>query len=553
MMEKIWLNRYQQQVPAEINPDIYQSLDRLFIDACEKFHLLPALSFFEETISYGRWAELSHCLAAYLQQQLKLHKGTKVALMLPNCPQYMISIFAVLQAGLVVTNVNPFYTEPEFTQQINHSQAEVLIVLSNFLPNVIHTLKNTPIKYVITTHLGDMLSWPRSWVINVSAWWNIKKQKQKNSAIHAIDFLMALKIGQNLTLSSIVIKREDLAFLQYTGGTTGVPKGAMLTHRNMLANIEQLTTWVRPVLYEGQEIFITALPLYHIFSLMVNGLMCVRLGGKNCLIPDARNLKQLIQVLAITPFSTLLGVNTLFKALLRHKAFTKLDFTSLKIALGGGAPLQSAVKIYWKQVTGKLLLEGYGLTEASPVVCAPPWDLAVAGDHVGLPLPSTDIRLCDNKKNEVSLGEVGELCVKGPQVMRDYWMQAADVEYALTADGWLLTGDLARIDHQGFVYIVGRKKELILVSGFNVYPEEIEQIIQQNPKVKEVAVIGIPSDKTGEAIKAFVVKEDESLTSEELLNYCRVALTAYKLPHEITFLNHLPKSALGKILKKDLH
>lgn len=552
-MEKIWLNRYQQQVPAEINPDIYQSLDRLFIDACEKFHLLPALSFFEETISYGRWAELSHCLAAYLQQQLKLHKGTKVALMLPNCPQYMISIFAVLQAGLVVTNVNPFYTEPEFTQQINHSQAEVLIVLSNFLPNVIHTLKNTPIKYVITTHLGDMLSWPRSWVINVSAWWNIKKQKQKNSAIHAIDFLMALKIGQNLTLSSIVIKREDLAFLQYTGGTTGVPKGAMLTHRNMLANIEQLTTWVRPVLYEGQEIFITALPLYHIFSLMVNGLMCVRLGGKNCLIPDARNLKQLIQVLAITPFSTLLGVNTLFKALLRHKAFTKLDFTSLKIALGGGAPLQSAVKIYWKQVTGKLLLEGYGLTEASPVVCAPPWDLAVAGDHVGLPLPSTDIRLCDNKKNEVSLGEVGELCVKGPQVMRDYWMQAADVEYALTADGWLLTGDLARIDHQGFVYIVGRKKELILVSGFNVYPEEIEQIIQQNPKVKEVAVIGIPSDKTGEAIKAFVVKEDESLTSEELLNYCRVALTAYKLPHEITFLNHLPKSALGKILKKDLH
>ncbi len=553
MMEKIWLNRYQQQVPAEINPDIYQSLDRLFIDACEKFHLLPALSFFQETISYGQWAELSHCLAAYLQQQLKLHKGTKVALMLPNCPQYMISIFAVLQAGLVVTNVNPFYTEPEFTQQINHSQAEVLIVLSNFLPNVIHTLKNTPIKYVITTHLGDMLTWPRSWVINVSAWWNIKKQKQKNSAIHAIDFLMALKIGQNLTLSSIVIKREDLAFLQYTGGTTGVPKGAMLTHRNMLANIEQLTAWVRPVLYEGQEIFITALPLYHIFSLMVNGLMCVRLGGKNCLIPDARNLKQLIQVLAITPFSTLLGVNTLFKALLRHKAFTKLDFTSLKIALGGGAPLQSAVKIYWKQVTGKLLLEGYGLTEASPVVCAPPWDLAVAGDHVGLPLPSTDIRLCDNKKNELGLGEVGELCVKGPQVMQDYWMQAADVEYALTADGWLLTGDLARIDHQGFVYIVGRKKELILVSGFNVYPEEIEQIIQQNPKVKEVAVIGIPSDKTGEAIKAFVVKEDESLTTEELLNYCRVALTAYKLPHEITFLNHLPKSALGKILKKDLH
>ncbi len=552
-MEKIWLNRYQQQVPAEINPDIYQSLDQLFADACEKFCSLPALSFFQQTISYGRWAELSGCLAAYLQQHLQLSKGTKVALMLPNCPQYMISIFAVLQAGLVVTNVNPFYTEPEFKQQIDHSQAEVLIILNNFLPNIILALKNTHIKYVITTHLGDTLTWPRSWLINVSAWWAIKNQKQKNSAIHPIDFLMAIKVGRNLTLSPVAIKSGDLAFLQYTGGTTGVPKGAMLTHRNMLANIEQLTAWVRPILHEGQEIFITALPLYHIFSLMVNGLMCVRLGGENYLIPDARNIKQLIQVLASTPFSTLLGVNTLFKALLKHKAFTKLDFRSLKIALGGGAPLQSAVKVCWKQITGKLLFEGYGLTEASPVVCAPPWDLVVAGEHVGLPLPSTDIRLCDNNKNEVKLGEVGELCVKGPQVMQDYWMQAADVEYALTADGWLLTGDLARIDHQGFVHIVGRKKELILVSGFNVYPEEIEQIIQQNPKVKEVAIIGVPSTKTGEAIKAFIIKKDESLTSEELLNYCRAALTSYKLPHEIKFVNYLPKSALGKILKKNLH
>jgi long-chain acyl-CoA synthetase len=552
MMEKIWLNRYQQQVPAEINPDVYQSLDRLFADACKKFSSLPALSFFQKTISYEQWADLSCCLATYLQQQLKLSKGTKVALMLPNCPQYMISIFAVLQAGLVVTNVNPFYTVPEFTQQIDHSQAEVLIILSNFLPNIIHTLQNTPIKYVITTHLGDMLARPRSWLINISAWWTIKSQKQKNAAIHPIDFLAALKIGQSLTLSSVAIKREDLAFLQYTGGTTGVPKGAMLTHRNMLANIEQLTAWVRPILHEGQESFITALPLYHIFSLMVNGLMCVRLGAKNCLIPDARNINQLIRVLASTPFSTLLGVNTLFKALLRHKKFTKLDFTSLKIALGGGAPIESTVKVCWKQITGKLLLEGYGLTEASPVVCAPPWDLVVAGDHVGLPLPSTDIRLCDDKKNEVGMGEVGELCVKGPQVMQDYWMQD-EVEYALTSDGWLLTGDLARMDHQGFLFIVGRKKELILVSGFNVYPEEVEQIIQQNPKVKEVAVIGVPSEKTGEAIKAFVVKKDQSLTAEELLNYCRVALTGYKLPHEITFLNYLPKSALGKILKKYLH
>lgn len=551
-MEKIWLNRYQQQVPAEINPDIYQSLDRLFVEACKKFRLLPALSFFQKTISYGEWADQSRCLAAYLQQQLKLKKGTKVALMLPNCPQYMISIFAVLQAGFVVTNVNPFYTVPEFTQQIEHSEAEVLIVLSNFLANIIHTLKNTNIKYVITTHLGDMLNWPQSWLINASAWWFIKGQKQKDAVISSIDFLTALKIGQSLKLSSVVIQREDLAFLQYTGGTTGVPKGAMLTHRNMLANIEQLIAWVRPLLREGQETFITALPLYHIFSLMVNGLMCVRLGGKNCLIPDARNIKQLIQVLTCTSFSTLLGVNTLFKALLSHKTFTQLDFTNLKIALGGGAPIESSVKQLWKQTTGKLLLEGYGLTEASPVVCAPPWDLVVAGDNVGLPLPSTDIRLCDDRNNEVGIGEIGELCVKGPQVMKNYW-QAKHIDYALTADGWLLTGDLARIDHQGFVFIVGRKKDLILVSGFNVYPEEIEQVIQQNPKVKDVAVIGIPSEKTGEAIKAFVVKKDQSLSSEELLKGCRASLTGYKLPHEIIFLKYLPKSALGKILKKDLH
>lgn len=552
-MEKIWLNRYQQQVPAEINPDVYQSLDQLFVDACEKFHALPALSFFHQSISYGQWSDLSRCLAAYLQQQLQLCKGTKVALMLPNCPQYMISIFAILQAGLVVSNVNPFYTLPEFVQQVDHSQAELLIILNNFLPNVIQLLTKTRIKYVITTHLGDMLTWPRSWLVNVAADWQIKNQKQKDSAIHPIDWLVALKAGRRLTLSTVATKREDLAFLQYTGGTTGTPKGARLTHHNMLANLEQLTAWVRPILNEGQETFITALPLYHIFSLMVNGLMCVRLGGKNCLIPDARNIKQLIQILSNTAFSTLLGVNTLFKVLLRHRAFTKLDFSHLKIALGGGAPIQSNVKICWKQVTGKLLLEGYGLTEASPVVCAPPWDLVVAGDSVGLPLPSTDIRLCDDKKNEVRNGEIGELWVKGPQVMQHYWMQAADVEYALTPDGWLLTGDLARIDQQGFVFIVGRKKELILVSGFNVYPEEVEHVIQQNPKVKEVAVIGVPSEKTGEAIKAFVVRSDHSLKAEELLVYCRSELTAYKLPHEIKFLKYLPKSTLGKILKKNLY
>ena len=552
-MEKIWLPRYQQQVPAEINADIYPSLNALFEEACQKFHALPALSFFQQTINYQQWGALSQSLAAYLQNQLSLKKGAKVALMLPNCPQYMIAIFAVLQAGLVVTNINPLYTAPEFIQQSKHSEAEALIILSNYLPNVVHVIKETKIKHVITTHLGDMLTWPQSWQVNCSAGWLIKNQRQKDKTVLPINFLQALKTARHLKLKPVVVAQEDLAFLQYTGGTTGIPKGAMLSHRNMLANIEQLITWVRPVLKEGQESFITALPLYHIFSLMVNGLMCVRLGGKNCLIADARNLKQLIRVLGTTQFSVLLGVNTLFQALLKQASFLKLDFSGLKIALGGGAPLQARVKVAWKQVTGKLLLEGYGLTEASPVVCAPPWDLVVAGDHVGLPLPSTDIRLCDDNQREVALGEVGELWVKGPQVIKSYWMQSAAIENALTSAGWLLSGDLARIDSQGFVFIVGRKKELILVSGFNVYPEEIENIIQQHSKVKEVAVIGVPSEKTGEAIKAFVVRKDKHLNVAELLNYCRCALTGYKLPQHIVFLDYLPRSSLGKILKKDLH
>lgn len=549
-MEKIWLNRYQQ-IPAEINLQAYHSLNQ-FAQACRKFSSQPALSFFQQTINYQQWADLSHHLSAFLQQQLKLNKGTRIALMLPNCPQYMISIFGALQAGLTIISVNPFYTPFELTRQINHSRAEVFIVLSHLFENIRDAIKNTSIDYVITTRLGDLLTWPKSWIVNTSAWWLMKHQKQHYKATYVIDFLTALKIGQHLTVSPISIQQDDLAFLQYTGGTTGLPKAAMLTHGNLLANIQQLSAWVRSFLKEGKETFITTLPLYHIFSLMVNGLICVHLGGNNCLVPNARNIKQLIQVLSNTSFRILLGVNTLFKALLKQSAFKNLDFTHLKIALGGGAPIQSSVKIAWKEITGKLLLEGYGLTEASPVVCAPPWDLAVAGNHVGLPLPSTDIRLCDDQKNEVPLGKVGELWVRGPQVIKYYWEQTGKVENALTSNGWLLTGDLACMDHQGFVFIRGRKKELILVSGFNVYPEEVEQVIQQNPKVKEVAVIGIPSDKTGEAIKAYVVKKDQSLTTNDVLKNCRLTLTDYKLSSEIVFLNRLPKSTLGKILKKDL-
>ncbi len=552
-MKKISLNRYQQQVPAEINPDIYPSLSALFEESCKKFKKLPALSFFNTSISYQKWAKLSESFAAYLQKGLGLKKGDKVAIMLPNCPQYMISVFGILRAGLTVVNVNPLYTTPELLQQIKHSQAKAIIILSGFLITVSGVLKETHIQHIVSSNLGDLLPWPRSWIAN---WFTrrLLRRNKEQTVVHflPIKFSEALKQGDHLCLAPLLLQEEDVAFLQYTGGTTGGPKAAMLTHRNMLANIEQLTVWVRPILQAGSETMIAALPLYHIFSLMVNGLMGLRLGANNVLIPDARDIKQLIRVLNKGRFSVLLGVNTLFKALLKQAEFLQLDFSSLKIALGGGAPLQTSVKEHWKQVTGKLLLEGYGLTEASPVVCAPPWDLIVSGNHVGLPLPSTDIRLQDDQGFEVALGEVGELSVKGPQVMKAYWTQVGENVTAFDKSGWLLTGDLARLDQQGFVFIVGRKKELILVSGFNVYPTEIETVIQKHSKVREVAVIGMPSETTGEAIKAFVVPLDNTLNEKELLDYCRQYLTGYKLPAKIVFLSRLPKSSLGKILKKNL-
>ena len=552
-MEKIWLNRYQQQVPSEIDPDIYPSLNALFTESCQKFKNLPALNFFNTSISYQKWGLLSEQLAAYLQKQLNLKKGGRVALMLPNCPQYMVCVFAVLRAGLTVVNVNPLYTPSELIQQIKHSQAETIVILENFLPKLSQGLKETHVKHVISSELGDLLPWWRAWIISWFARRTIKNSPKAKSHFSALKFSRCLKEAKCWHCLPPSLQNQDIAFLQYTGGTTGTPKAAMLTHRNMLANIEQLTAWVRPILQEGSETMITALPLYHIFSLMVNGLMGLRLGATNVLIPDARNIRQLISVLGKQHFSVLLGVNTLFRALLKKPAFSQLDFSSLKIALGGGAPLQDAVKKHWKEVTGKLLLEGYGLTEASPVVCAPPWDLVTAGDHVGLPLPSTDVRLCDTQGREVPIGEVGELCVKGPQVMKAYWTaDAKETVPVFDSEGWLLTGDLARIDQQGFVFIVGRKKELILVSGFNVYPHEIEEVIQKNPKVSEVAVIGIPSESTGEAVKAFVVRRDNTLTVEELLSYCHQYLTAYKVPAQISFLDYLPKSSLGKILKKQL-
>lgn len=550
-MEKIWLKNYQAGVPTVINLDNYTSLADLFVQSCEKFKSQAAYQSFGCHLTYQRLAELTNFFAAFLQQHLQLTKGERVALMLPNTLQYPVVLFGALQAGLIVVNVNPLYTADELARQMNDAKPTAIIVLANYAHVVQAALAKieTGFKHIIVTELGDLLTWPKSLLLN----WGVKYIKRivpRWSLPNQINFNRALTLGSKLKLQPVSIQQNDIAFLQYTGGTTGVPKGAILTHRNLLANIEQIVAWMRPVLNEGREIAITALPLYHIFALTLSCLSFLRFGALCILITDPRDIPALIKTLAKTPFTVLPGVNTLFNALLNNPAFANINFSHLKVALGGGAAVLHPVAEHWQQVTGKVLLEGYGLTEASPVVCADPLNLTTHNRSIGLPLPSTDISIRDELNIEVGVGEIGELCVKGPQVMQGYWQNALETKNIFTVDGWLRTGDLARIDEQGFVYIVDRKKDIIIVSGFNVYPNEVEEVLAAHPGVSEVAVIGITDARAGEAVKAFVVKKDIQLTLEALKAYSRQHLTGYKVPHHIVFCDSLPKTAVGKVLDR---
>jgi long-chain acyl-CoA synthetase len=547
-MDKIWLTHYQEGVPHTIDPDRYRSLADLFVQQCKQFKHHKAFSSFGYSISFQQCFKLSRNLAAYLQQ-LGLNKGDRIALMLPNCLQYPVSLFAALQLGLVVVNLDPLYTAPELIARLNHTNAQVLIVLSNLSETIVQAQKETRLKKIIVTELGDLLSWTRKWAVNLAVRWKRSLWIPKIS--DSIKLTRLLAIGKKLTLHPVAIHREDIAFLQHTGGTTGTLKAAVLTHHNVLSNIEQLAAWVKPILSPGKEVMLTALPLYHIFALMANGLMGIRIGAQAVLIADPRNVNQLVRTLKKEKLTVLIGVNSLFSALLNHPNFKKLDFSSWKLSLGGGASIDAKIKKQWKLITGKSLFEGYGLTEASPVICVPPWQETIPENTVGLPLPSTDISIRDDRGSELACGEVGELCIKGPQVMQGYWKNPDETRMVLQ-EGWLLTGDMARIDEQGFVYIVDRKKDLILVSGFNVYPSEVEAVLNNHPKVKESAVVGIASEKSGESVKALVVKRDASLTEEELIAYCRNYLTGYKRPKQIEFLTRLPKSKLGKVLKRKL-
>lgn len=551
-MDKLWLKSYPPGVPAEIDVSEFSSLADLFAKSARKFAEKIAYVSMGKPVTYRELDRLSSQFGAYLQGSLQLPKGARVALMMPNCLQYPIAMFGILRAGYTVVNVNPLYTARELEHQLNDAGCEVILIVENFAHTLQEVVANTPaLRHVIVTGLGDMLGFPKSMLVNFVVR-HVKKMVPEWSLPGAVGFRDALARGAERALEPVVISHDDLAYLQYTGGTTGVAKGAMLTHGNIVANLQQAHAWISPYVNEGEEVIITALPLYHIFSLTANCLTFFKIGATNILITNPRDIPAFVAELAKYPFTVITGVNTLFNALLNHPDFEKLDFSSLKVALGGGMAVQRAVAERWKQVTGRTLAEAYGLTETSPAVCINPLDLPEFNQSIGLPVSSTDISLRDDDGNEVLMGMPGELCVKGPQVMKGYYNRPGETARVFTADGFLRTGDVATIDDKGFVRIVDRKKDMILVSGFNVYPNEVEDVVASHPGVLEVAALGVPDEHSGEAVKIFVVRKDPALTAEALIAHCRAGLTGYKVPRFVEFREELPKSNVGKILRRVL-
>ena len=549
-MEKVWLKRYPADVPAEIDPDRYSSLVEMFENAALRYADQPAFINMGEVMTFRKLEERSRAFAAYLQQGLGLQKGDRVALMMPNLLQYPIALFGILRAGMVVVNVNPLYTPRELEHQLNDSGAAAIVIVSNFAHTLEKIVFKTQVRHVILTRMGDQLSTAKGTLVNFVVKY-IKRLVPKYYLPDAISFRTALQKGRRMQYVKPDIINTDMAFLQYTGGTTGVAKGAMLTHRNMQSNLEQAKAAYAPLLQPGHELVVTALPLYHIFALTMNCLLFIELGGRSLLITNPRDIAGMVKELSRYPFTAMTGVNTLFNALLNNEEFTQLDFSTLRLSVGGGMPVQKAVAEKWEKLTGKHLLEGYGLTECSPLVTGNPYDLKHYSGSIGLPVPSTDVRLLDDEGNAVALGEPGELWVRGPQVMLGYWQRPEATDEVLK-DGWLATGDIATLDEQGFLRIVDRKKDMILVSGFNVYPNEIEDVVALHAKVLESAAVGVPNEVSGETVKLFVVKKDASLTQEELLTHCRRYLTGYKVPKIVEFRDELPKSNVGKILRREL-
>lgn len=549
-LNKVWLKRYPPDVPAEINADRYPSLVDLFEHAAQRYADQVAFINMGQPMTYRQLEQQSRAFAAWLQQGLGLQQGDRVALMMPNLLQYPVALFGVLRAGMVVVNVNPLYTPRELKHQLNDSGASAIVIVSNFAHTLEKVVAETPVKHVMLTRMGDQLAPVKATLVNFVVKY-VKKLVPKYHLPGAVPFRHALQQGEQMSYYRPVISNQDLAFLQYTGGTTGVAKGAMLTHGNMQANLEQTKATYGKLLRAGQEQVVTALPLYHIFALTVNCLLFLDLGGTNLLITNPRDIPGFVKELSKFPFTAITGVNTLFNALLNDANFNQLDFSTLRLSAGGGMAVQKAVAERWEKLTGHYLLEGYGLTECSPLVSVNPYDITCHTGSIGLPVPSTDVRIVDDEDRDVPPGEPGELCIRGPQVMIGYW-QRPDASEEVLKNGWLHTGDIVTVDAEGFIRIVDRKKDMILVSGFNVYPNEIEDVLMQHAKVREAAAIGVPSDLSGEAVKVCIVKKDPSLTKEEVLDHCRRQLTGYKVPKIIEFRDELPKTNVGKILRREL-
>ncbi|WP_445143725.1 AMP-binding protein [Dyella sp. Tek66A03] len=549
-IERPWLAHYPEGVPAQIDVNQYASVAAVMEEAFERFRDRPAFANFGKQITYAQVDEMSRQFAGYLTGELKLGKGDRIAIMMPNVLQYPIALFGALRAGLVVVNTNPMYTARELKHQLEDAGAQAIVVLDNFVATLQLVVAETEVKHIVTTGIGDLLGL-KGVLINF-ALKHIKKMVPPFELPHAVRFDDALARGAKHPLPKVELGHDDIAFLQYTGGTTGVAKGAMLTHGNMVANMLQAGAWVGSNTKLGEEVIITALPLYHIFSLTANGLVFLRLGGLNWLITNPRDMPGFVKELKQSGFTAITGVNTLFNGLLNTPGFSELDFSRLHLSLGGGMAVQRAVAERWKKVTGVTLVEAYGLTETSPAACMNPLDLKAYNASIGLPISSTDVAIWSEEGQPLPQGEVGELMVRGPQVMKGYWQRADETAKVLGADGWLHTGDIARMDENGYFYIVDRKKDMILVSGFNVYPNEVEDIVMQHPGVAEVAAVGIPDEHSGEVVKLFVVRKDPNLTVEELKQFCRENLTGYKRPKIIEFRDSLPKSNVGKILRREL-
>ena len=550
-MKKIWLDSYTQGTPHEIDPDAYPSLGALVDEAIARFPDRPAFENMGVRITFAELDRLAKDFAGFLATRPGLAKGERIALMMPNVLQYPVALLGALRAGLVVVNTNPLYTARELRHQLADSGARAIVVLENFGHVLEECIDDTEVKHVVVTSLGDMLGFPKSALVNFVVR-HVKKLVPRFRIDGVVRWNDALDAGRGATAGAVELAGGDLAFLQYTGGTTGVSKGAMLTHRNMVANILQADGFLRPFAHEGEEVIVTALPLYHIFALTVNCLTYMRFGAMSVLITNPRDMPGFVKTLKGVPVTAITGVNTLFNGLMNTSGFTDLDFSSLRISVGGGMAVQSAVARRWKELTGVALLEGYGLTETSPCACMNPLHLDDYTGSVGVPMPSTECRVIDEAGNELPVNTPGEICIRGPQVMKGYWNRPEDTAAVIDEEGWLRTGDIAEMDAIGFFRIVDRKKDMILVSGFNVYPNEVEEVVSTHPEVLEVGAIGVADELSGEAVKIVVVKRSPGLTEESLRAYCREHLTGYKRPRHIEFAHELPKTNVGKVLRREL-